>query len=239
MVLRGVLSGRPAGGVIVASLVGAGNTTNLLKTPAVEQTLGVTREQHEHVQGHRGALVWLTGLPGSGKTTLAYGVEARLHVAGYRCAVLDGDHLRLGLSSDLGFSLKDRNENVRRTGEVARLLLALGTVVLVALVSPVRSARERLRQNMQEQGQGEDFIEVYCRCPLAICTERDPKGMYQRAGQGLISNFTGVSSPYEAPLLPQLTLETGHDSAVQCINRLTALIIERDAASLSTDTGSY
>lgn len=206
----------------------SGHSAKPMQSPVSGQSSSVSRQQHEQAQGHRGSIVWLTGLPGSGKTTLAYGVEARLHAAGYRCAVLDGDDLRQGLSADLGFSMVDRNESVRRTGEVARLLLTLGTVVLVALVSPVRKARDRIRHDIQARGDEADFMEVYCCCPLVICRGRDPKGLYRRAGQGLIAEFTGVSSPYEAPLAPALTLDTGRETEAQCIDRLVTLILSRN-----------
>ncbi len=168
-------------------------------------------------------MVWLTGLPGSGKSTIARTVEEKLHQSGFQTAVLDGDNIRHGLCADLGFSAADRNENVRRTGEVAKLFLEQGTVVLVALVSPIRSAREQVRQLIPEG----DFIEIYCSCPLTVCRERDPKGMYAKAANGTIADFTGVSSPYEAPLAPALTIETSNESAEDSVQRLFLFLQEK------------
>lgn len=180
------------------------------------QTYAVTRELREKRNQHRGAVVWLTGLPGSGKSTIARSVEERLHQSGFQTVVLDGDNIRHGLCADMGFSAADRNENVRRTGEVAKLFLEQGTVVLVALVSPIRSAREQVRLLIPDG----DFIEIYCSCPLPVCQERDPKGMYAKAANGTIADFTGVSSPYEAPLAPALIIETSHEGAEDSVQRL-------------------
>ena len=181
----------------------------------------VTRRQRETRNGHPGAVVWLTGLPGSGKSTIAHAVEEHLHGLGVQTVVLDGDNMRHGLCADLGFSVVDRNENVRRTGEVARLFLAQGAVVLVALVSPMREARDGVRQSI---GAG-DFVEVYCSCPLPVCRERDPKGLYAKAERGVIPEFTGISAPDEAPLDPALTLNTANDSIECCVQRLSQLLL--------------
>jgi adenylylsulfate kinase len=167
-------------------------------------------------------VVWLTGLPGSGKSTIAHAVEANLHASGFQTAVLDGDNIRHGLCADLGFSIDDRNENVRRVGEVAKLFLAQGTVVFVALVSPIRSAREKVRQSLPDG----DFIEIYCECPVAICRKRDTKGHYQHAENGTIPDFTGISSPYEAPLDPALVLATGEASLAQTVETLTRFLVD-------------
>lgn len=189
----------------------------------VWQVAAVTRQQRETRNGHPGMLIWLTGLPGSGKSTIAHAVEAHLHRLGLHSVVLDGDNLRHGLSADLGFSVADRNEHVRRTGEVARLFLAQGTVVLVALVSPLRSARDSVRQSM---GAG-DFLEVYCRCPLPVCQARDPKGLYAKAERGIVAEFTGISSPYEAPLDPALTLDTANESIERCVQQLSQFLLKK------------
>lgn len=181
------------------------------------------REASELDMDQRGAVVWLTGLPGSGKSSIAFAAQAQLQRDGFRVMVLDGDELRRGLCADLGFSVADRNENVRRVGEVARLFMQQGTVVLVALVSPVRSARDQCRQTFDAH----DFMEVYCHCPLAICRERDPKGMYARAAQGLIPAFTGVTAPYEEPLTPALTLNTAQESLDESLERLTEMLLTR------------
>ena len=170
--------------------------------------------------GSNGAVVWLTGLPGSGKSTLAFAVEAALRASGRQTVVLDGDVLRLGLCADLGFSVADRVEHIRRVGEVARLFMQQGIVVLVALVSPIRAARDSVKAKLPEGA----FLEVYCSSSLEVCRARDPKGMYAKAAQGLIANFTGVSAGYEAPLAPALTLETGHESVAVSVGRLLACV---------------
>ena len=181
----------------------------------------ITREQREKKNGHRGAVVWLTGLPGSGKSTIAHAVEENLHHLGLQTVVLDGDNIRHGLCADLGFSIADRNENVRRTGQVAKLFAEQGMVVLVALVSPINSAREQVRQTLSAG----DFLEVYCNCPLHLCRERDPKGMYAKAEKGMIPEFTGVSAPYEAPLDPAITLDSGNESVEESVTRLSRFLL--------------
>jgi adenylylsulfate kinase len=189
----------------------------------VWQTSRLSRDQRELRNRHKGRVVWLTGLPGSGKSTIAYAVEENLHRAGLQTVVLDGDNLRHGLCVDLGFSIADRNENVRRAGEVAKLFLAQGTIVLVALVSPIRDAREKIRQWFSDG----DFSEIYCDCPSSICRQRDPKGLYEAALRGAIPEFTGISSPYEAPLNPALVLNTGQESVDQSVIKLTQFVTER------------
>jgi adenylylsulfate kinase len=164
-------------------------------------------------------VIWLTGLPGCGKSSVATATQKHLHAQGYKTALLDGDNLRHGLCADLGFSMEDRRENVRRASEVAKLFLAQGAIVLVALVSPQRSAREEARQCI---GEG-DFMEVWCQCPSAVCATRDIKGHYAKAKAGVIADFTGVSSPYEEPLHPALKLDT----AVQSIETSVAQVIEQ------------
>lgn len=194
-----------------------------IRKDVVWQASRLSRGQRELRHGHKGRVVWLTGLPSSGKSTIAYAVEENLHRAGVQTVVLDGDNLRHGLCVDLGFSSKDRNENVRRAGEVAKLFLAQGTIVLVALVSPIRDAREKIRQLFSE----DDFFEIYCDCPSVICSQRDPKGFYKAAARGAIPHFTGISSPYEAPLNPALVLHTGTESIDQSVIKLTQFLNER------------
>ena len=194
----------------------APTSPNVVWQPAI-----LTGAQHQAHNGHRGVVVWLTGLPGSGKSTIARVAEEKLYLAGFRTVLLDGDNLRHGLCADLGFAVADRNENVRRTGEVAKLFLETGVVVFVALVSPIRIAREQVRQ-LIPQG---DFLEVYCQCPLPVCRERDPKGHYAKADSGLIAEFTGVSSPYEPPLAPALSLDTSHERVEDSVSRLTRFLL--------------
>lgn len=187
----------------------------------VWQPATVTAAQHQAGNGHPGAVVWLTGLPGSGKSTIARAAQQNLYLAGFRTVLLDGDNLRHGLCADLGFSLTDRNENVRRTGEVAKLFLETGVFVFVALVSPMQSAREAVRQLLPKG----KFLEIYCQCPLAVCRERDPKGHYIKAENGTIAEFTGVSSPYEPPQMPALSLDTGHECVEESVSRLTQFLL--------------
>ena len=172
----------------------------------------VTRARREAQNGHRGAIIWFTGLSGSGKSTLAHAVEETLHQQGCRTFVLDGDNVRHGLCGDLGFSAKDRVENIRRIGEMAKLFMEAGVIVLTAFISPFRADRERVR-GMVEHG---DFIEIYCDAPIEVCESRDVKGMYKKARAGQIAEFTGISSPYEAPENPELTVNTGN-SGTGCL----------------------
>jgi adenylylsulfate kinase len=176
----------------------------------------VTRARREMQNGHRGAILWFTGLSGSGKSTLAHALEESLHQRGCRTFVLDGDNVRHGLCGDLGFSAKDRIENIRRIGEMAKLFMEAGVIVLTAFISPYRADRERVR-GMVAHG---DFIEVYCNTPIEICEKRDVKGMYKKARAGEIAEFTGVSAPYEAPLKPELDLNTGEDELQTCVKQI-------------------
>jgi adenylylsulfate kinase len=146
---------------------------------------------------------WFTGFSGAGKSTIAHATEERLHQLGCRTYVLDGDNVRHGLCSDLGFSSADRHENIRRIGEMSKLFVDAGIITLTAFISPMRADRDRLRLLA-----GDDFIEIYCRCPIAVCEDRDVKGLYKRARAGEIKEFTGISSPYEEPHNPDLVIES-------------------------------
>ncbi len=163
----------------------------------------VTRSRREQQNGHRGGLFWFTGLSGAGKSTLAHTVEESLHQQGYRTFVLDGDNVRHGLCADLGFSEEDRKENIRRIGHMAMLYVEAGIVVLTAFISPFRADRDNVRKIA-----GADFNEIYCKCSLEVCEERDVKGLYKRARAGEIPDFTGISSPYEVPEFADLTIDT-------------------------------
>ena len=149
-------------------------------------------------------MIWFVGLSGSGKSTLAGNVESVLHKKGYKTYILDGDNLRLGLNSDLGFSKRDRSENIRRIAEVARLFNDAGTIVLSAFISPLESDRNQARKIIGV----ENFIEVFVNCPLSICEKRDVKGLYAKARKGLIPNFTGIDSPFEPPKQPDIIIKT-------------------------------
>lgn len=170
------------------------------------------RDERWAALGVRGATLWFTGLSGSGKSTVATAVERRLLEAGAPTYLLDGDNLRHGLNGDLGFSSRDRGENVRRVGEVAALLADSGTVALVPLVSPYRDDRDRVRQRVTSAGL--DFLEVFVDTPIEICEERDPKGLYARARAGELTGMTGVDDPYEAPSRPELVLRPSDGDAV-------------------------
>jgi len=183
----------------------------------------VTRARRETQNGHRGAIVWFTGLSGSGKSTLAHAVEEILHQQGCHTFVLDGDNVRHGLCGDLGFSSKDREENIRRIGEMAKLFMEAGVIVLTAFISPYRADRERVR-DMVEQG---DFIEIYCDASIEVCEARDVKGMYKKARAGLISEFTGISSPYEVPKNPELTVNTGGTELEACVKQVIDDMVQR------------
>ena len=166
--------------------------------------LSVTREDRERLNGHRGRVVWFTGLSGAGKSTLANALAAALHAQGRRTYVLDGDEVRRGLSRDLGFTDADRAENIRRIAEVARILMDAGLIVMTAFISPFRREREMARQCIG----ADDFIEVHVDTPLAICERRDPKGLYRKARSGALANMTGIDSPYEPPEAPRIVLRT-------------------------------
>jgi adenylylsulfate kinase len=170
--------------------------------------LQVTRAQREAALGQRGVTVWFTGLSGSGKSTIATSVDQILTRRGKHCYVLDGDNIRFGLNRDLGFSPEDRNENIRRIGEVAKLFTQAGIINLTAFISPYIVDRDRNRQIQDPR----DFIEVFVECPLEDCEKRDPKGLYAKARAGLVPEFTGISAPYEAPLNPEIVLHTGTES---------------------------
>jgi bifunctional enzyme CysN/CysC len=168
----------------------------------------LTREERWAAIGSAGATVWFTGLSGSGKSTVAIEVERQLLAAGRPCYLLDGDNLRHGLNGDLGFSAEDRDENVRRVAEVARLFADAGVVALVPLISPYRAARDRARQVHDVAGL--PFLEVFVDTPIELCEQRDPKGLYAKARAGEIRGFTGIDDPYEAPLAPELVLRPEH-----------------------------
>lgn len=180
----------------------------------------VTRDRRETLTGHRSVILWFTGLSGAGKSSLAHAVEERLHQAGCHTFVFDGDNVRHGLCSGLGFSAEDRIENIRRVGEMAKLFLEAGVIALTAFISPFRADRARVR-SLVPHG---EFLEIYCRCPLEVCEERDAKGLYKRARAGEIKNFTGISSPYEEPSHPELVVDTGSQSLDESVDTVIELL---------------
>ena len=183
----------------------------------------VDRAARAHQRGHRSAILWFTGLSGAGKSTLANAVNSALFEQGLACYVLDGDNVRHGLCQDLGFSDADRTENIRRIGEVAKLFVDAGVVVLTAFVSPFQADRDRVRALVPEG----DFIEVHCAANRAACETRDTKGLYAKARAGVIKEFTGISSPYEEPEQPELRVETGSQSLEDCVDQVIAHLQEQ------------
>jgi len=176
----------------------------------------VTRAQREAALGQRGVTIWFTGLSASGKSTIAISVDQILTSRGKHCYVLDGDNIRHGLNRDLGFSPEDRNENIRRIGEVAKLFTQAGIINLTAFISPYIVDRDRNREIQEPR----DFIEVYVECPLEVCEQRDPRGLYAKARAGLVPEFTGISAPYEAPLNAEIVLHTGSESVDESAGRV-------------------
>ncbi|OQP31650.1 MULTISPECIES: adenylyl-sulfate kinase [Pantoea] len=183
----------------------------------------VTRDAREQQHGHQGAVLWFTGLSGSGKSTVAGALEQALHQLGVSTYLLDGDNVRHGLCRDLGFSDADRKENIRRVGEVAKLMVDAGLVVLTAFISPHRAERQMVRDMLPEAR----FIEVFVDTPLAVCEARDPKGLYKKARAGELRNFTGIDSVYEAPEQPEIRL-AGEQLVTKLTGQLLDLLRRRD-----------
>lgn len=184
----------------------------------------VGRDDRQKLNGHKSAILWFTGLSGAGKSTLANAVEDKLYQLGHRTFVLDGDNIRHGLCKDLGFSDKDRTENIRRIGEVAKLFVDGGVLALTAFISPFRSDRDAVRSLMAEG----DFIEIYCQCDLSVCEERDVKGLYKKARAGEIPFFTGISSPYEEPLNAEIVVNTGAQALEASVAQVIAALQARN-----------
>jgi adenylylsulfate kinase len=172
----------------------------------------IARSDRESLNGHRSVILWFTGLSGAGKSTLANALETQLYHQGCRTFVLDGDNIRHGLSKDLGFGDADRKENIRRIAEVAKLMLEAGNITLTAFISPFRLERQLARNTVADG----DFIEIYCKCELTICEQRDVKGLYRKARLGEIPQFTGISSPYEPPENPEIVVDTNRMSIDEC-----------------------
>jgi adenylyl-sulfate kinase len=182
-----------------------------------------SRIDRERLVGHGALVVWLTGLSGAGKTTLARALESALHERGRLCAVLDGDEVRKGLNAGLGFSEEDRTENLRRIAEVARVLLDTGVIVIVAVISPGRAMREQARRIIGPS----DTLEVHVRCPVDVCRARDVKGLYRDAAAGVVQQFTGVTAPYEPPESPDLVIDTDRTSLAEAACSLVQAVEAR------------
>ncbi|OWA35809.1 adenylyl-sulfate kinase [Saccharibacillus sp. O16] len=181
----------------------------------------IKRSEWEKRHQHRAKVLWFTGLSGAGKSTLAAAAEKILFDRGVRCVVLDGDQLRSGINRGLGFSDEDRQENLRRASEIAALFLNVGFVVLVAMISPSAEARSQIRQRFA----ADEYAEVYIQCPVEVCEQRDPKGLYQKARAGLIAQFTGIDSAYEPPVSAELTIDTQSQSEEESIDKLVDYIL--------------
>jgi len=183
----------------------------------------VSKEERSQHKQQKPSILWFTGLSGSGKSTIANAVEAKLNQLQYHTYLLDGDNVRMGLNRGLGFSDEDRIENIRRIGEVAKLFVDAGTIVLTAFISPFQEDRDRVRELVEEN----EFIEIYIDTPLEVCESRDPKGLYQKARKGEIADFTGISSPYEAPQSPELHLKTDKNDIQECTNIIINYLQEK------------
>ena len=183
-------------------------------------THAVSQEDRWKLNGHKGAVVWFTGLSGCGKSTIANAVDYKLHQRGKHTFVLDGDNIRLGLNKNLTFSAEDRTENIRRIGEVGKLFASAGCITLTAFVSPYRSDRDKVREIIPTG----EFVEVFVNASLETCEKRDPKGLYKKARAGEIKNFTGISDPYEAPINPELVLDSDNENIDQLADEVIAYL---------------
>ena len=189
----------------------------------------VNRDDRNKILGQKGATLWFTGLSGSGKSTVAVALEWALAQRGKLCYRLDGDNIRLGINKNLGFSAEDRTENIRRIGEISKLFVDTGVITLSSFVSPYRADRDLVRELHEEAGM--QFIEVHVDVPLAVAEERDPKGLYKKARAGEIPNFTGISDPYEAPLKPEVVLNSHEMSLEEEVELLLNMLEERGLLS--------
>jgi len=188
-----------------------------MKTPnTIYHNATVTRQRREKLNNHGSVVIWFTGLSGSGKSTLAHSVEEELHKLDCRTFVLDGDNVRHGLSSNLTFSDEDRKENIRRIGETAKLMMEAGVIAITAFISPFRKDRDTVRGLLSQ----DDFIEIYCNASLEVCESRDVKGLYKRARAGEIKNYTGIDSPYEEPVNPELVVNTGDEPLKESVTKV-------------------
>jgi adenylylsulfate kinase len=183
----------------------------------------VSKRDRQLINGHKSCVLWFTGLSGSGKSTLANAVDYELYKQGISSYVLDGDNIRHGLNKDLSFGNNDRKENIRRIGEVAKLFVDSGLIVSSAFISPFREDRALVRSMFEQQ----EFIEIFLNCPIQVCESRDPKGLYKKARQGEITDFTGITSPYEIPDLPEIIIETNYTSVEQSIVQILSYLKEK------------
>lgn len=187
----------------------------------------VSREERNALKGHRGVVLWFTGLSGAGKSTIANAVETVLNQRGFHTYLLDGDNVRHGLNNNLGFSAEDRAENIRRIGEVSKLMADAGLITLSAFISPYRVDRDNVRKLMDEG----DFVEIFCKASLETCEGRDPKGLYKKARAGEIKGFTGIDDPYEAPETPEIVLDSDNKGIAELAEEIVAYLVDRKVVS--------
>jgi adenylylsulfate kinase len=183
----------------------------------------VTKEARRKLNLHKSVVLWFTGLSGAGKSTLANAVEKRLYEKGLRTYLLDGDNIRHGINQDLGFNSGDRKENIRRIGEISKLFVDAGMILITAFISPYREDRNLARSILED----EEFIEVYIKCPLEECEKRDPKGLYKKAKNGEIPEFTGISSPYEEPISPEIIIETDRQQINDAVEQIIHYLVDK------------
>ncbi len=207
------------------------NTITVNSTNTTKHKSLVSRGNRENLHKHKGIVIWFTGLSASGKSTIAHLVEKSLHCMGCSTYVFDGDNVRHGLCGDLGFSNDDRAENVRRIGEMVNLFIDAGIIAVTAFISPVKKEREKVRDLVGS----ENFIEVYIDCPIDVCIERDPKGIYKKALTGEIEEFTGVSSPYEVPDTPDIRIESDKEEFNDAAQRVVDFLVTRSVI-INNDT---
>ena len=193
--------------------------------------LSIDRKKLEAMHGHKGMVIWFTGLSGAGKSTLANALNEALHLKGISTYVLDGDNIRHGLCKDLGFSDSDREENIRRIGEVANLFMDAGIVAITAFVSPFKADRDKVRSIIGNN----DFIEIYCAADLSVCEKRDTKGLYKKARLGEIKEFTGISSPYEIPENPEISINTGTIALTDSVKQIIDYLNENNLISITNN----
>ncbi len=192
------------------------------KGPVFWEDWQIKKEDRCKIKGHRSVIIWFTGLPSSGKTTIARELDRTLHERGVHTYILDGDNIRHGLNKNLGFSREERRENIRRIAEVSKLFMDAGIITMCAFVSPYTEDRTEARKLVKDA----EFIEVYLQCPVDVCMQRDPKQLYKKAMRGEIKGFTGVDDPYEAPQRPEIVLETGKLTVSECITEILTYLEE-------------
>lgn len=187
----------------------------------IPHSFTITKKDRQALHGHKSYILWFTGLSGSGKSTIANMIEGKLYEKGISTYILDGDNLRQGLNQDLGFSSEDRKENIRRIGEIAKLFVDGGVIVLATFISPYASDREAVRKIVKQ----DEFVEIYVKCSLEDCEKRDPKGLYEKARKGEINHFTGISAPYEEPENPEIIIETNRYSIEKCTIQILNFLV--------------